>query len=145
MGQPVKLSDALVADARQTGEIAERSIAGQIEYWAHLGRATELLLGGAEALALRKRGDAMPLSKMLATVDSPAGRKRLAKYLANQPFPHYEAARGRPGLLVRIEADGTRSIGRFVDGAFQAVLDAPVKSKKPGYKKSSPSVRAKRR
>ena len=41
MGQPVKLSDELVLDARLTGEIAERSLAGQIEYWAKLGRAAE--------------------------------------------------------------------------------------------------------
>jgi len=37
MSQPVKLSDVLVMDARLTGQVAERSIAGQIEYWANLG------------------------------------------------------------------------------------------------------------
>lgn len=36
MSQPVKLSDGLVLDARITGEIAERSIAGQIEFWARV-------------------------------------------------------------------------------------------------------------
>jgi hypothetical protein len=39
MSQPVKLSDSLVLDARITGEVVERSIAGQVEYWAKLGRA----------------------------------------------------------------------------------------------------------
>ena len=37
MGQPVKLSDALVLDARIAAEAQERSIAGQIEFWAKLG------------------------------------------------------------------------------------------------------------
>jgi hypothetical protein len=32
MSQPVKLSDQLVLDARLTGDVAERSIAGQIEF-----------------------------------------------------------------------------------------------------------------
>ncbi len=50
MSQPVKLSDGLVLDARLTGEIAERSIAGQIEFWANLGRAIEPLLKGDQAL-----------------------------------------------------------------------------------------------
>jgi hypothetical protein len=50
MSQPVKLSDELVLDARLTGEIAERSIAGQIEFWANLGRAIEPLVSGAHAL-----------------------------------------------------------------------------------------------
>ncbi len=37
----MKLSDALVLDARIAGEVLERSIAGQVEYWAKLGRAVE--------------------------------------------------------------------------------------------------------
>ena len=44
MSQPVKLSDELVLDARLTSKAAERSIAGQIEFWAQLGRAIEPLV-----------------------------------------------------------------------------------------------------
>jgi hypothetical protein len=50
MSQPVKLSDALVLDARLTAEAAERSIAGQIEYWAQLGRAIDPLLQGSSGI-----------------------------------------------------------------------------------------------
>jgi len=59
-----------------------------------------------------------PISECLASVDSPEGRCRVAEYLASRPFPHYEAAPGKPGLLVRIEADWTRTVGRFVDREF---------------------------
>ncbi len=62
MSQPVKLSDQLVLDARLTGKAAERSIAGQIEFWAKLGRAVEPLLQGIQAMALCRAGDAKPLS-----------------------------------------------------------------------------------
>jgi len=120
MSQPVKLSDGLVLDARLVAEIAERSIAGQIEFWAQLGRAIEPLLSGAQSLALRQAGATKPLSEMLATVDSPQGRKRVAEYLASQPFPHYEPASDKPGFLVRIEADGSRTVGRFVNRQFKA-------------------------
>jgi hypothetical protein len=123
MSQPVKLSEALVLDARLTGQVAERSIAGQIEYWARLGRAVEPLLQGAQALALRRAGDARPLSACLETVDSPEGRRRVADYLQAQPYPHYEPA-DAPGLLVRITADGKRALGRFVNRQFQAVKAA---------------------
>jgi hypothetical protein len=41
--------------------------------------------------------------------------------LESTPYPHFEAAPGRPGLLVRIEADGSRTIGRFVNREFQQV------------------------
>ena len=112
MSQPVKLSDALVLDARQTGAVAERSIAGQIEFSAHLGRAVEPLLSGDRALALRQAGDERPLSELVATVDANEGRRRVAELLDAQPFPHYEPAAGRPGCLVRIEADGKRTVGK---------------------------------
>jgi hypothetical protein len=120
MSQPVKLSDALVLDARITGEIVERSIAGQIEFWANVGRAVEKLLQAPQVLALCRDAAARPLSECLDTVDSPEGRRRLADYLETRPFPHYEPAPDCPGLLVRIEADGRRTLGRFVNRQFRA-------------------------
>lgn len=121
MSQPVKLSDELVLDARMTAELTERSIAGQIEFWAQLGRAIEPLLDGARAMALRRAGAVMPLSQSLASVDSVEGRRRVAEYLDSRPFPHYEAALDAPGLLIRVDADGTRTLGRFVGREFLAV------------------------
>ena len=123
MGQPVKLSEALVLDARLTGEVAERSIAGQIEFWAGLGRAVESLLRADRALALKKHGDARPLSACLKSVNNRAGRARLAAHLAARPYPHFEPAE-IPGLLVKIDADGTRTTGRFVNREFR-----PAKSR----------------
>jgi hypothetical protein len=121
MSQPVKISDELLLDARLTAEIAERSIAGQIEFWAQLGRAIEPLLEGSRAMALRRAGAAVPLSESLASVDSAQGRQRVASYLQTRPFPHYEPAPDAPGLLVRVDEDGTRTVGRFVGREFQAV------------------------
>src|SRR5437867_12197503 len=119
MSQPVKLSDELVLDARLTAEIAERSIAGQIEFWAQLGRAIEPLLEGSRALALRRAGAAVPLSDCLASVDSAAGRRRVVEYLESGPFPRYPPAAGSPGLVVRVEVRGTRTLVRSVGRAFQ--------------------------
>lgn len=76
MSQPVKLSDELVLDARLAAESFERSIGGQIEFWAQLGRAVDTLL-------------------------------------------HYEPTSEVPGTLVRIDADGKRTIGRFVNRKFE--------------------------
>jgi len=120
MSQPVKLSDDLILDARITSELAERSIAGQIEFWAKLGRAIEPLLSGSQVLALQRAGGAKPLSACLEAVDSPEGRRRVAEHLKAQPFPHYEQAPDRPGMLVRIDADGKRTVGRFVRRKFKA-------------------------
>ena len=151
MSQPVKLSDALILDARLTAEVAERSIAGQIEYWASIGRAVEPLLCGQTALALRKAGDQVPLSEQIQNVESPAGQKRLAEFLAARPFPHFEAAPDMPGHLVRIDEDGTRIIGRFVNREFVATFAATNRRKKAAdhetkgiVPKQSPRVTRKR-
>jgi hypothetical protein len=127
MSQPVKLSTSLVLDARLASEVAERSIAGQIEYWARLGRAIEPLLQGVQAMALNRAGAAMPLSECLASVETPEGRKRLKAYLETEPYPHYEPAPGAPGLLVRIDANGHRTLGRFVHREFRPVKKSPAR------------------
>lgn len=120
MGQPVKLSDALVLDARFAGDLTERSIAKQIEFWASLGRAVDSLLRGKDVLALRKRGATKSLAECLADIETPAGQRRVQNVLDARPFPHFEEVSGRAGWLVRIEADGTRTVGHIVEDQFVA-------------------------
>lgn len=121
MSQPVKLSDSLVLDARLAGETVERSIARQVEFWARLGRSVELLLEGRQVLEMCRSSAVQPLSACLESVNSPEGRQRAADYLESRPFPHYEPDPKRAGLLIRIEANGRRTIGRFVKRQFQPV------------------------
>jgi hypothetical protein len=142
MSQPVKLSDSLVLDARMAGEAQERSIAGQVEFWARLGRSVELLLDGRQVLALRRSADVQPLSEALASVDTPAGRKRLADVLAGKPFPHFKQAPGQPGLLLRTDADGTQTIGRFVNRVFEAVKGKRSAKKVSGSRSRARATRA---
>jgi len=124
MSQPVKVSDALVLDARLMGEFSQRSIAGQIEFWARLGRAIETLLRGDQMLALCRAGKAKPLSACLKSLDLAEGRKRLANHLKSLPYPHYKPDPKSAGLLIRIEANGKRTTGRFVNRKFQPVKAA---------------------
>lgn len=119
MSQPVKLSDALVLDARMASEIVDRSIAGQVEFWARLGRAIEPLLQGAQVLSLCRSSAAKPLSVCLENVDTDKGRSQVRDYLQSQPFPHYEPHPDKPGMLIRTEANGTKTIGHFVKREFQ--------------------------
>ena len=129
MSQPVKLSDALVLDARVTSEAAKRSIAGQIEFWASIGRAVELVLRAPELAALQR---VEPLSKALARPGTADGEQRLADHLSKRPYPHYEPAPDAPGLLVRLDEDGTRTLGRFVKRRF-----VPHKDRKKGTRRAS--------
>lgn len=76
---------------------------------------------GREVLALQRSGDSESLSAAMARVEGAEGRERLRQQLAERPFPHFEAAPDQPGLLVRIDADGTRTMGRFVNRVFTPV------------------------
>jgi hypothetical protein len=65
------------------------------------------------------------LSDVFESVDSPEGKRRVAKHLEARPFPHYESILDLPELLLRIEADGTRTVGRFVNRQFQKAEAQP--------------------
>jgi len=143
MSQPVKLSDALVLDARIAGEAQERSIAGQVEFWAKLGRTVDMLLEGRQVLALRRNAGVRPLSDALASVETPEGRKRVADVLARQPYPHYKQYVGRSGLLVRIDEDGTETVGRFVNRVFVATEASAGSLSRPKPKITLPTAKKK--
>jgi hypothetical protein len=59
------------------------------------------------------------LSECLRTADNAEGRKRLKAYLESQPFPHYEPHPEIQGVLIRVDENGRRTAGRFVNRKFQ--------------------------
>ncbi|QDS90120.1 hypothetical protein EC9_43240 [Rosistilla ulvae] len=72
----------------------------------------------AQLLAL---SDAKMAELALDAVDSEAGRDRLARYLNSQPYPHYETDPNNRDLVIRIEENGSRVLGHFVNEHFVAV------------------------
>ena len=122
MSQPVKLSDALVLDARVAAEAMERSIAGLVEFWARLGRSVDTLLEGRQVMDLCRQGRARPVLDCLSSVDTPHGRERLAAHLADGPFPRYVPHPDRPGFLIRTDENGVEVTGRFVNRQFKPAL-----------------------
>jgi hypothetical protein len=123
MGQPVKLSDELVNDARAVVPFSQRSIAGQIEFWAGLGKSIEPLLRGDRLLCVQMAGRERPLSQIMSEVGTAKGRQRVEAYLQNRPYPHYRPVPGHSDLFCRIEADGTEVVGRFIGREFHVVED----------------------
>jgi hypothetical protein len=121
MGQPVKLSDELVDDARAIVPFSQRSIASQIEFWAGLGKSIEPLLRGDRAMSLKMSGAEESLSQVVSQADSARGRKRVLDHLKRRPYPHYKSVPGRPDLVCRIEADGAEVVGHFVGRDFERV------------------------
>ncbi|HXU90288.1 MAG TPA: hypothetical protein VFQ62_15650 [Methylomirabilota bacterium] len=61
MAVPVKVSDKLLALAKQEAETTHRSATAQIEHWATLGRAVEVMAAYGDVLALKRVGNALPM------------------------------------------------------------------------------------
>ena len=41
MSTAIKISDMIATEARITAKVTRRSMAGQVEYWAYIGKAAE--------------------------------------------------------------------------------------------------------
>jgi hypothetical protein len=126
MGQPVKLSDALVMEARIAGETMQRSIAGQVEFWARIGSVVERVANRTQVERLHARA-AIPLSQIVETINGHEGRARLQDYLESRPFPRFSAHPELANTFIREEADGKRIVGRFDRGVFKPIVSEPVR------------------
>ncbi len=109
-------------EARLAGRSMQRSIAGQIEFWATVGRALERVANRTQIERIQ-RNAALPLSEIVATVNEPTGRARLQAFLDNRPFPRFAAHPTLARTFYREDADGSRTLGRFVRGVFEAAPD----------------------
>jgi len=120
---PVKLSGALVEEARQCAKVFHRSLTAQIEHWAAIGRAVESRLTADAIAPLLENRDA-PLK--ISHVADPGQRQRVVDVLADflrqspgtlaQPWLSELAQQGIPlygtkgsgGILMR-SPDGTET------------------------------------
>ncbi|HTW78295.1 MAG TPA: hypothetical protein VME23_02005 [Terracidiphilus sp.] len=127
MSQPVKLSDALVLEARIAAEAQERSIAGQVEFWAKIGRSVERLFDGRQIDTLRRTAEAPTIGELLDVVDTPKGREMFQAFLEGEPYPHYRAHPDVKGLLVRTEKNGKETVGRFINRQF--IVEQPKRAR----------------
>ncbi len=129
MGMPVKLSDELVKDAREEAEMTDRSLTSQIEHWARLGRKVERVLQHDDVLDLKRAGEVPgPATRsavlaVLRQITAEGSRAELAATLQYGRTVYQDAG---PSRIERIERDGTRSVGRFVNRRF--VVDEPKRA-----------------
>jgi hypothetical protein len=134
MGMPVKLSDDLVLSARLEAEATDRSITAQIEHWAKLGRAVEAALKHADVLALKRSdGDLAKIfpekskretvQALLERIAATTDRSGVIEKLQARGKPVYGTDPHFPGMVVRIDPDGTRTLGRFENRRFVPAVD----------------------
>jgi hypothetical protein len=126
---PVKLPDDLVRVARAEAEATSRSLTAQVEHWARLGRAVESALLHEDALALKRTGGDVRSAfagerkreAVLALLDAIAGspeRSGVAARVRRSAKAVYGTDPEFPGMIVRIEPDGTHTPGRLENRRF---------------------------
>lgn len=126
MGLPVKISDDLVLAARQVARTTKRSLTSQIEYWASIGRATEIVLTHREVLGLMGLNDLFPAGPrqeevhrlLTRLVEHPEARAEALALIHAQGVPVYETDSAHPGQIIQVSPDGKRTPGRFKNRRF---------------------------
>jgi hypothetical protein len=123
MPLPVKISDRLLALAREEAQHTHRSATGQIEHWATLGRAVEAMVAYGDVLALKRVGEIpVPaevsreavhevLAALAQSHDRDAVKARIRTSMGDAPVYTTDAA--HPDRIVEIGPDGARTPGRL--------------------------------
>ena len=60
----------------------------------------------------------LPLSACIKNTSSDKGAMQLAEHFASQPFPRFEQNPDDPEMLIRVDEDGTRTVGQFQGREF---------------------------
>ncbi|MBI4638741.1 MAG: hypothetical protein HY727_20580 [Candidatus Rokubacteria bacterium] len=127
MTAPVKVSDQLLALAREEARSTHRSATAQIEHWATLGRAVEVMVAYREVLALKRAGQTLPIPtfirreevhELLARLVEDVDRKNVKTRIRAAGTPLYTTDPAYPGAIVEIQTDGTRVPGRLEGRRF---------------------------
>ena len=127
---PIRLDSRLLEAARREGVINKRTAPKQIEYWAELGKAVELVVDFADVFAVIQGFKKIKIETAESTAVDPVdvfksleeSRKsgELAKSVTSSAV-YFEASQKMPGLIDRVDsATGKRQTGRFHNGEFTA-------------------------
>jgi len=129
MPLPVKISDRLLARAREEAKGAHRSVTAQIEHWATLGRAVEVMTAHRDVLMLKRAGEALSLPTWVRRADVEAAlvalmhdtdRDAVKARIRAPGGPLYEEDPDDPGGVIQVAPDGRRTRGRFDGRRFVA-------------------------
>jgi hypothetical protein len=126
---PIRLDSALLEAAKREGSINKRTAPKQIEFWAELGKAVELVVDSTDIFAIIQGFKKIKVETVESIAVDPVevfnaleeSRKsgELAKNVTSSAV-YFEASQKVPGLIDRVDsAAGKRQTGRFHNGEFK--------------------------
>ena len=126
---PIRLDSKLLEAARREGSINKRTAPKQIEFWAELGKAVELVVDFADIYAVIQGFKKIKVESVESKAVDPADifnsleESRKSGELAKSVTPsavYFEASQKMPGLIDRVNSStGERQTGRFHNGEFK--------------------------
>ncbi|MEX0604407.1 MAG: hypothetical protein WD623_02000 [Marinobacter sp.] len=132
MSIPVRLDEILVRHASAEGQVQRRSVPKQIELWAEIGRSIAREVSAEDLVALSQglkrvkleRVESKPLDSdsLWAEVDQARDSGQLGKSIKRNRTV-YQASSTHDGYLEALYPNGSRAVGRFVNGTFEKLYD----------------------
>ncbi|MGF1679207.1 MAG: hypothetical protein ACFCUX_08440 [Candidatus Methylacidiphilales bacterium] len=124
----VRLSKQLVDSAKEIAVWNERSVPGQLEHWALLGKAIEEHLPPTSAIALKKSAalegkvlgpeDEALVLRLLEALRKSMPSTQVSHSLAKKHRFLYEADPLHPDLLIQVDSNGKKTPGKMVNRRF---------------------------
>ena len=124
--RPIRLDAELIAAAELQGKAAHRSAPSQIEFWASIGRRLAPSLSSNDLVAIgqglaRIRIETGPSNRVDPdAVFTAVAQHRNTPFVSTAAHPasfQYESSQ-TVGYIDRVDADGTRTTGKMVNGQF---------------------------
>lgn len=127
----LRLDENLVNQAQRHAKVEHRSINGQMEYWAKLGKAIASKISAADAYAVVQGVKGIRLEttpsrpidsgEVFAELEADRVGGFADKPVSSAPF-YFEASVSHPGYLDKVDAKtGERQTGKFENGKFEAL------------------------
>ena len=127
----IRIDENLVIQAQRQAKVQHRSLNGQVEYWATLGKAIASKISTADAFAVTqglkevRLEPAKNISIEPETVLNELEKDR-AKGFSGKPVTsasfYFEVSVSQPGFLDKVDTvTGERQTGRFQNGTFETI------------------------
>ena len=123
----IRLEQELYNSAEIEAERLKRSTSKQVEYWCEIGRLVAHKLSEADIQALANDmasikvepsiSSSIDVNQIFSEIDEKVKSGNVATILKSGRI-YYERSISHPGLIDRVNLDGTRSSGNFKNGVF---------------------------
>ncbi len=125
MSKVIRLDENLCREASISGDLYKRSTPSQIEYWANIGKAVELVVNPQTLISILQGSVSLEVKPVYAQViDTDSLFAEVSEssgaYLPKNDSAgfYFEKSLTKPNMIDKVFTDGSRQTGTFRNGKF---------------------------